>query len=131
MYDKLLHTIKVTPTSAQYWNEKIDHLDEYVWKQIFLIPRSATIESYTRSFQCKILNNALFLNKTLFTMKLVDSPLCSLSKNHDETPIHLFCDCEVTVNLWKIFQSWISPCIILPDLTVMNALFGFLPDGTD
>ena len=66
MYDKLLHTIKVTPTSVQYWNEKIDHLDEYVWKQIFLIPRSATIESYTRSFQYKILNNALFLNKKLF-----------------------------------------------------------------
>ena len=130
MYDKLLHTIKVTPTSVQYWNEKIDNLDEYVWKQIFLIPRSATIESYTRSFQYKILNNALFLNKKLFIMKLVDSPLCRLCKNHDETPIHLFCDCKVTKELWKTFQSWISPCIILPDLTVMNALLGFLPDGT-
>ena len=63
-------------------------------------------------------------------MKLVDSPLCSLCKNHDETPIHLFCDCKVTVNLWKTFQSWISPCIILPDLTVMNALLGFLLNGT-
>ena len=129
MYDKLL-TIKVTPTSVQYWNEKIDHIDEYVWKQIFLIPRSATIESYTRSFQHKILHNALFLNKKLFTMKLVYSLLCSLCKNHDETPIYLFCDCQVTVNLWKMFQSWISPCITLPDLTVTNALLGFLPDGT-
>ena len=64
-------------------------------------------------------------------MKLVDSPLCSLCKNHDGTPIPLFCDCEVTVNLWKTFQSWISPCITLPDLTVMNALLGFLPDGTN
>ena len=99
MYDKLLHTIKVTPTSVQYWNEKIDYLDEYEWKQIFMIPQSATIESYTRSFQYRILNNALFLNQKLFTMKLVDSPLCSLCKNHDETPIHLFCDCEVIVNL--------------------------------
>ena len=63
-------------------------------------------------------------------MKLVDSPLYSLCKNQDETPRHLFCDCEVTVNFWKTFQSWISPCIILPDLTVMNALLGFLPDGT-
>ena len=27
IYDKLLHTIKVTPISVQYWNEKIDHLD--------------------------------------------------------------------------------------------------------
>ena len=53
MYVKLLHTIKVTPASVQCWNEKIDHLDEYVWKQIFLMPRSATIESYTRSFQYK------------------------------------------------------------------------------
>ena len=37
MYDKLLHTIKVTPTLVQHCNEKIDHLDEYVWKQICLI----------------------------------------------------------------------------------------------
>ena len=48
MYDKPLKTIKLTPTSVQYWNENIDHLDEYVLKQIFLIPRSATIEFYTR-----------------------------------------------------------------------------------
>ena len=80
MYDKLLHKVKVTPTSVQYWNEKIDHLDEYVWKQIFLVPRLATIESYTSSFQYKILNNALFLNKKLFTMNLVDWPLCNLCK---------------------------------------------------
>ena len=110
--------------------KKIDHLDENVWKEIFLIPRSATTESYTKSFQYKILNNTLLLNKKLFTMKLADSPLCSLCKNHDETPIHLFCDCEVTVNLWKTFQSWISACITLPDLTVMNAFLGFLSDGT-
>ena len=64
MYDKLLNTVKVIPTSVQYWNEKIHHLGEYVWKQIFLIPRSATIESYTRSFHYKILNNALFLTKS-------------------------------------------------------------------
>ena len=98
-------------------------------REYILIPRSATIETYTGSFQYKILNIALFLNKKLFTMTLVDSTLCSLCKNHDETPIHLFCDCEVTVNLWKTFQSWISPCITLPDLTVMNALLGFLSDG--
>ena len=99
MYDKLLNTIKMTPTSVQYWNEKIDHLDEYVWKQLFVIPRSTTIESYTKSFQYKTIKNALFLNKKLFTMKLVDSPVCSLCKNHNETPIHLFCDCKSLENV--------------------------------
>ena len=29
-----------------------------------------------------------------------------------------------------MFQSWISPSITLPDLTMMNALLGFFSDGT-
>ena len=44
MYGKLLNTIKATSTSVQYWSDKIDHLDENVWKEIFLLPSCFSIE---------------------------------------------------------------------------------------
>ena len=46
------------PTSQNYYNIKFnDHnLD---WKSIYLLPRKVTLDSHTRIFQYKILNNIL------------------------------------------------------------------------
>ena len=59
------YTHPFTPTSQKYLNEllKTDSLD---WKQIYLLPRLVTLDSYSRSFQYKILNNVLYLSKKLF-----------------------------------------------------------------
>ena len=67
------------------------------WRKVFLIPRISTIESYTRSFQYKISNNALFLNKRLFKFGVIESPACSFCGQVDESPIHFFGQCSVTV----------------------------------
>ena len=93
LYAKLIKQTQTKPTSQPYWEQPIRNADdEYYaheididWKKIYLIPRRATIESYTRSFQCKIIDNALFLNKKLFNMGHVESPACSFStrmRNH-------------------------------------------------
>ena len=77
VYDKLLKKVQTQPTSIKYWEEKFcSQLDEINWKEIYLLPRSSTIESYTRAFQYKIINNARFLNEKLFKMGLIDSPTC-------------------------------------------------------
>ena len=113
MYDKLLAKIQTQPTSIKYWEEKFgSHLDEIHWKEIYLLPRSSTIESYTRAFQYKIINNALFLNKKLFKMGLIDSPTCSFCRLVDESPTQYFCQCGVTVDLWSKLQNWLSPHLI-------------------
>ena len=89
MYDKLLKKIQTQPTSIKYWEEKFgSYLDKINWKEIDLLQRSSTIESYTRAFQYKIINNALFLNKKLFKMGLIDSPTCSFYRLLDESPVH-------------------------------------------
>ena len=59
-------------------------------RNVFLIRRISTIESYTRSFQYKILNNALFLNKKLFKFGVIELPACSFCGQVDESPIHFF-----------------------------------------
>ena len=125
-YDKLLKKIQTQPTSIKYWEEKFgSHLDKINWKEIYLLPRSSPIESYTRAFQYKIINNALFLNKKLFKMGLIDSPTCSFCRLLDESPVHFFCQCGVTVELWSKLQNWLSPHLILPELDLKNALLGY------
>ena len=81
-----------------------------------MLPRQVTIESSLRSFQYKILNSILHLNEKLFKFKIVASPLCSLCKLHNETIIHLFSTCRVTLTLWEQLRSWISGTgILLPE----------------
>ena len=61
-----------------YWETKLSVGQRGIdWRKVFLIPRISTIESYTRSFQYKIINNALFLNKRLFKFGVIKSPACS------------------------------------------------------
>ena len=43
------------------------------------------IEPSSRSFQYKILNNVLFLNKRLYKFNVVTSPLCSLCTVENES----------------------------------------------
>ena len=108
MFSKLLKQTIAEPTSVQYWETKLNVGQRGIdWRKVFLIPRISTIESYTRSFQYKILNNALFFNKRLFTFG------------------------SVTVELWKKLQRWLTLSFVLPDLTLENALLGYMPIISD
>ena len=132
MYSKLLKQTLTEPTSVQYWERKLSGGQRGIdWRNVFLIPRISTIESYTRSFQYKILNNALFLNKRLFKFGVIESPACSFCWQVDESPIHFSGQCSVTEELWKKLQRWLTPSFVLPDLTLENALLGYMPIISD
>ena len=89
MYSKLLKQILTEPTSIQYWETKLSVGQRGTdWTKFFIIPSISTIESYTRSFQYKILNNALFLNKRLFKFGVIELPACSFWGKVNESPIH-------------------------------------------
>ena len=83
-----------------------------------------------RIFQYKILNNVLYLNKLLYKMKIVKSPLCYFCREQNETPIHLFCRCKVTLDYWSNLQAWLKSILNLPDLTPESALLGKLDCDT-
>ena len=138
LYAKLIKQTQTKPTSQPYWEQSIRNADDEYhpheitidWKKIYLIPRRPTIESYTRSFQYKIINNALFLNKKLFNMRYVESPACSFCNQDDESLIHFFCECHVTRKLWKDLQKFFATSLRLPELNLKNALFGYVPVTT-
>ena len=68
--------------------------------------------TYMRSFQYKILNNVLFLNKKLYTFGIKPSPLCSFCNLYDETPLHIFYECNAVKCLWvDLVQCFQNNCL--------------------
>ena len=56
---------------------------------------------FLRRFNYKIINNMLYLNKTLFQFGKTQSPLCSSCHTEAETTLHVFHKCYVTKILWN------------------------------
>ena len=60
-------------------------IGEELWPKIYMLSSKCAIDTGTRVFQYKILNNVLYLNKHLYKMKVVESSLCSLCQKENET----------------------------------------------
>lgn len=84
-------TVNIKPTLNTYFKKLFENktLD---WNKISLSTRLATTGCNLRSFQYKIFNNILFLNKNLYTSEITNTALCS--------PIHIFYDCT-RLNLFQ------------------------------
>ena len=72
----LISNVLNKPTSNIYFEKLFENTLD--WNKIYLSPRLATIDTTLRSFQYKILNNVLFLNKKLYTFGITNTSLCSL-----------------------------------------------------
>ena len=81
-------------------------------------------------FQYKLLNNVLFLNKKLHIFGIKSSPLCSFCNLCDETPLHIFYECDSIKCLWSDLVHYFQNSLVLPILTPQTAIFGFL-DSTN
>ena len=118
-YSLLVYTHSFTPTYQKYFIELFT-TDSFDWKQVYLRQRLVTLDSYSHSFQYKILNNILYLNKKLFTFRKSTLPLCPFCKLSDETVLHLFYECDIIQKLF--FENDFT----LFDLTPQAAFLGFL-----
>ena len=95
--------------------------------QQFILPRLATYNTYMRSFQYKLLNNVLFLNKKLHIFGIKSSPLCSFCDLCDETSLHIFYERDSIKCLWSDLVHYkIQNSFVLPILTPQTAIFSFL-----
>ena len=59
-------------------------------KDIYLLPRSVTLDSKMREFQYKVLSRILYANKALHKMGIVNLPACTFCQVSDESLEHLF-----------------------------------------
>ena len=95
-----VYTSPHKPTSQIYF-ENLFREQDLNWKEIYLLPRKVSLDCYVRSFQYKVLNNVLYLNKNLFIFGKSSSTLCSFCKSDDKTILYLFYECDITKELWK------------------------------
>ena len=79
-----------------------------------------------RSFQYKLLNNVLFLNKKLHIFGIKSSPLCSFRNLYDEAPLHIFYECDDTKCLWLDLVQYFQNSLVLPTLTPKLSFLDFL-----
>ena len=116
VYNICVKGILKSPTAQESICRKLN-IETTNWKEIYNLTRKITLDSYSTIFLYKILNNILYLNKSLYRMKVLDSPMCPLCSAEDETIIHLVSKCLVTINLWRNIQSWANSvglsCLIL------------------
>ena len=77
------------------------------------------------------MNNVLYLNKILFKLGKVKSPLCSFCKSAEETTIHLFNECLCAQYIWNQTQIFFSDYITIPVVTLQSAILGFTDTHID
>ena len=87
-----------------------------------MLPRLTTYNIYLRSFQYKNLHNILILNKKLYLSVITKSLLCSYCNTSNETPIHLFCECNSTKSLWLQLNRHLHSDLKFPELTPQTAI---------
>ena len=76
IYAILIPKVQINPSSNFYF-ENLFNDNDIDWATIHMLSRLATYNTYMRSFQYKVLNNVLFLNRKLHIFRIRSSPLCS------------------------------------------------------
>ena len=127
IYDSLVQKKFQPPTAKANLSQKFDISDQ-LWPKIYTLASKCTIETKTRVFQYKILNNILYLNKQLYKMRLKESPLCSFCSEEEETFTHLFLVCTFSSKLWRDIQRTLRSKLTLLDLSERTIKLGFI-DG--
>ena len=115
-------------TSVTYFETKFN-ANVLDWTKIFILARLSTYNIYLHSFQYKVLHNILFLNKKLHLSGITESPLCSYCNTSNETPIHLFCECNSTKSLWQQLNRHFHSDLKFPELTPQTAILGIFNDS--
>ena len=127
LYNFRVKKLYRAPT-AQGSIQKFLNMNNLPWKDIYRLSRYISVDSFSRMFQYKVLNNILFLNSSLFAMGLCETSLCSFCQGEKETFHHLFSTCNVTTNVWQELTTFFSSKVCLPPLSLQSAVLGFLED---
>ena len=112
-----------TPTSKLYYFNEFN-VTEDDWQLIYTLAGKLTLDFKLRVFQYKVLNNILYLNKSLYKLKLADAPLCPFCQREEETINHLFPECEYSKTLWSDIQNWLEGD--LSNINSRDVVLGFL-----
>ena len=81
-------------------HSRYDFSDQEISRARKLITQTS-IDTKSREFQFKILNNILPLNYKLYKKKVVDTPYWSFGCSENETLEHIMWTCPVSQGFWN------------------------------
>ena len=126
MNSKEIYTIiissKVHIATSRTYFEKQFPVYNFQWTGIYTLLRKVTINAYLRSFQYRMLNNILYLNKKLHTFSSSNIQLCFFCKMEEETISHLFYYCTHIQDIWNQVQIYFAYCFHFSQLTCYEDL---------
>ena len=77
------------------------------WEQIYKIFFKTKPDNYLIYQQFKIINQILGTRSLQYKMSITKDKQCSFCKEHEETLMHLFCDCDHVFLLFQVLYDWI------------------------
>ena len=108
VYSLLINNVCTKPEKALYkWNRDLNLQEDEVF-EAFNHLYTLTYDIKIRMFQFKVLHRIIPLNKFLFRIGIVEMYNCSFCHVEPESIIHIFCECNVTRNLWFDIQTWLT-----------------------
>ena len=69
IYAQLLGKKNTLPSAINVWSNLFPFLENYSWKETFVLPFKISIEPFYQSFQYKILNRILIVEKIFLNGK--------------------------------------------------------------
>jgi len=107
LYSFFMHEARLWGSSdrVQYYWEDYFNIP-VMWKKVYSLTYKISIDSHMRMFQYKLLFKYLTTNQVLHRWGLIESPLCSLCKEEEESSIHLFWDCRFAALFWQQVEEW-------------------------
>ena len=108
VYKMLNENESTVSQKAQKWSEKLGRqIDPGEMRSQFKTVYVTTNEPKLRSFQYRLLHNAIVTNKRLYQWKVKDSPKCAFCQE-EETIEHLMFFCLEVQGLWKNVKKYLD-----------------------
>ena len=128
LYDLLISSRKVVRHFVDKWQAVGDiRLNCKQWSNIYLIPYKCTLHTKLRWFQFRLIHRILGTNSFLAKIGKIESNLCTFCRSEEETLLHLFCTCPITLSFWDKVLTWIKNKLNLTlILDKQMQLFGIL-----
>ena len=113
------------PTAQANISRSISPYNNLDWTVIYNRIYKTSIDTYSRYFQFKILNNILYLNRDLNRFKILEYASCSFCFICPETVYHLFVDCIESKNFYFDIRIYFENFgVIIPESNYQNIILG-------
>ena len=124
---EILNMTHLPEKRYEYWNNQITVPGNIDWEKVHKVNFACTIDTKLRSFYFKIFHKTIALNTFLYKIRRKDSPNCVYCEKAEETMVHLFCDCEKIVPIWRYVSNIIEKHINF-NLSNFEKMFGVISD---